>query len=279
MKLVGLIGYPVAHSLSPAIHRAAFASRGLDWSYDLLEVEPAQVPAMLEELRLPQWAGVNVTLPHKVAVIETLDSLDGTASASGAVNTIVNQEGHLHGLNTDIAGFTRDLAGLGIEAGDRPALLLGAGGAARAAALALVRRGARLTVVTRTPQRAAHWVPRLSELEGADIEIRPWNLSAFEGCPTGALIVNATPVGMWPHTADCPWPERVVLPPEAVVYDMVYRPPETELVRRGRRAGLAAHGGLGMLVEQASLSFQHWTGLEAPQEEMRAAALAELEVA
>lgn len=279
MKRLGLIGYPVAHSLSPAIHRAAFASQGLNWSYDLIEVRPVGLASMIDRLRTNEWAGANVTLPHKVSVIESLDSLAGSARASGAVNTIVNQEGRLHGYNTDIAGFQRDLRQQGIGLGDRPALLLGAGGAARAAVHALTRKGSEVTVVARTPARAEGWVRGLSTTEGAAIKLRGWDRSAFKDCRSDVLIVNATPVGMWPHGEQCPWPLEVELPAEAEVYDMVYRPPQTRLVRRAREAGLVAHGGLGMLIEQAGLAFQLWTGLPAPMAEMRAAALAELEVA
>ncbi|MCS7088233.1 MAG: shikimate dehydrogenase [Thermoflexales bacterium] len=257
--LVFLIGYPVAHSLSAVMHNAAFRALGLEgWHYTLLETPPEQLAAHLARLRDDEVAGANVTIPHKQAVLSHLDALEAGARAIGAVNTIFKRDGALVGENTDWQGFLADLAHHGVVVGtETRALVLGAGGSARAIVHALLQCGAQVRVWNRTPLRALALVadfahPNLSQAPRIDSEQAQW----------ATLVVNCTAVGMWPHDAQTPWREDVPFPSHAVLYDLVYRPSVTRLMRQAQAAGARAIGGLGMLAEQGAAAFALWTGVE-----------------
>lgn len=278
MIRVALMGKPLGHSLSPRLHAAAFNAQSLDWSYELVEVGAAELPGAVRRLRRPEWRGANVTLPHKVTVIELLDELDEAAEAIGAVNTIVARGSRLVGANTDAPGLLRDLERAGVEIRGRPALLLGAGGAARAAAWALASQGVHVTIVARRPEQGEDIARGLQQRAGLSAQVRAWEERAFSSAAEGSLILNATPVGMWPNVDGSPWPEDVDFPSRAAVYDLVYQPRETRLVAAACESGLQALGGLGMLVEQAALANEMWTELAAPRGAMRSAALATTEV-
>lgn len=277
-RQVALFGGQVEHSLSPAMQTAAFQELGLDWSYRARAVTAQDLAGSVSQLRQPRWAGANITVPHKERVIKLLDSLDPDAARMGAVNTILTRGSQLHGSNTDGQGLVLDLKRRGVPLRGRPVIILGAGGAARAAAWGLADAGAVLTMVARTPSRAQRWIPGLAEQSGQRIEILAWSDHSFAKARAGSLVVNATPVGMWPRSPACPWPATVALPEAGMVYDLIYRPRPTELVARAREAGLDACGGLGMLVEQGALALELWTGLGAPRLAMRAAAERALEV-
>ncbi|MCC6188147.1 MAG: shikimate dehydrogenase [Anaerolineales bacterium] len=271
MRVV-LFGYPLGHSVSPAMHRAALASAGLHgWSYAAEPVRAEGVGAAVTRLRGPDYAGANVTVPHKSAVIAHLDGLTPVADAIGAVNTIVKQGSSLIGHNTDAAGFLADLYAHEVSIARRAVLVLGAGGAARAVVAACAGVGARLRVVARRQDQAE----ALGAL--APVEVYDWApfglLRASEGC---ALIVNTTSLGMAPHVEGTPWQTGVPFPPGAFVYDLVYNPADTALTSAARSAGLLSATGLGMLVEQGALAFEQWTGRAADRAAMRQAAEAEL---
>jgi shikimate dehydrogenase len=271
MRLL-LLGFPLGHSVSPAMHAAALAAAGLsDWTYAALPVPPEQVGQAVAQLRAPEIAGANVTVPHKAAVIPHLDGLTPVADAIGAVNTIVKHDGRLVGHNTDAAGFLADLFVHDVHLSRRPVLVLGAGGGARAVVAACAGVGARVRVLARRREQAK----ALSTL--APVEVFEWSplglLSASDDC---ALIVNTTSLGMAPAVAGTPWLAGTPFPPSAFVYDLVYNPAETTLARQARAAGLRAATGLGMLVEQGALAFEQWTGRPAARAAMRAAAEAEL---
>lgn len=263
---VGLIGWPVAHSVSPAMHNAAFQALDLLWRYALMPTPPGEVGTALARLKAQDYRGANVTVPHKQAVMPHLDEIAEAARAIGAVNTIVVYRDRLVGHNTDAAGFLAALREAGFEPAGKRALVLGAGGAARAVIYALNRAGCDVAVHNRTVRRAgeliralavpARLVPDLAEIEPA----------AFD------LLVNATPAGMTPHVDASPWPEALPLPARWAVYDLIYNPAETRLLSRARAAGATAIGGLGMLVHQGALAFELWTGQSPPVEVMRAAA-------
>ena len=278
-RKVGLIGWPVEHSLSPAMHNAAFQALGLGWRYELLPVPPGQLGAALADLSAGDFGGANVTVPHKSAVVAYLDEIDAAAQAIGAVNTIAVQGNRLLGHNTDAAGFVEALREEGLEPSGRRALLLGAGGAARAVAFALAQAGCAVAIYNRTMVRAAElahdmqdlglrapvaWVPGEAALEELD-------LARFD------LLVNATTAGMWPNCEDTPWPEALALPSHGTVFDLVYNPLETRLLRQAHLAGARTIDGLGMLVWQGALAFELWTGQKPPADLMRAAALEALE--
>jgi shikimate dehydrogenase len=269
-----VIGWPVEHSLSPVMHNAAFEALGLGWQYDLLPVPPGKLGAALADLHTGDFRGANVTVPHKSAVMPFLDEIDDAARVIGAVNTITVRGGRWRGYNTDAAGFARALREEGVQAPGQRALLLGAGGASRAVAYALAGVGCAVAIYNRTEKRAAElvhalrglgldapvaWVPDQATLEETD-------LACFD------LLVNATAAGMWPNSEDTPWPEALTMPSHWTVFDLVYNPLETRLLRQARQAGAKTIDGLGMLVWQGALAFELWTGREPPADLMRAAA-------
>ncbi len=276
---VGLIGWPVEHSVSPAMHNAAFDALGLNWRYTLLPTPPGRVKAALTDLKAQGYRGANVTVPHKQVVMPHLDEITGAARDISAVNTIVVQEDQLIGHNTDGDGFLAALREAGFAPAGRRALVLGAGGAARAVVYALAQAGCTVAIHNRTVRRAAQlahhmqdvgvhapvtWVPTTATL--ADLDLAPFD-----------LLVNATPVGMWPHTDASPWPETLPLPSHWTVFDLVYNPAETRLLAQAHAAGATAVGGLGMLVHQGALAFARWTGHSPPVAVMWAACQQALE--
>ena len=265
-RLVGVIGWPVEHSLSPAIHNAAFEALGMDWIDVPLPVPPGHVAEAIAGLRALGFAGANVTMPHKTECAALLDNLSEDARRLHAVNTIVVGSGSTSGHNTDAPGFERFLRqDVGFEASDRRALLFGAGGAARACALALARSGvAALSVAVRDIARAD---ALLGGLEGLPTRVTVVSFDEAEHVEAD-LVVNATPLGV--HG------EALPLPPVgegSLVVDLLYRPSDTPLLRTAREAGASAFGGLGLLLHQAALSFELWTGRAAPLPVMSAAAL------
>ena len=269
LHTVGVIGWPVAHSLSPAIHNAAFADLGMSWTYVPLPVEPGRLPAALDGLVALGFSGANVTMPHKTEAAALCDVRSEDAERLAAANTLVVEAGELHGHNTDAPGFDRFLRrDAGFDPAGRSALLFGAGGAARAVALALAGGGlASLVVALREPARDAE----LREaLEGLPAKIQTVAFDEAAGV-TVDLVVNATPLGA--HRERLPVPS---VGPGQLVVDLLYRPSMTPLLADARASGAAAFGGLGLLLHQAALSFELWTGTPAPLEVMSAAALGAL---
>ncbi len=251
------------------MHNAALQAVGLrDWCYEAIPIEPERLAEELAVLRGDGYAGANVTVPHKETVIPFLDGLTPGAQAIGAVNTIARQEGRLIGHNTDAAGLLADLHAHDVHISHRPVLILGAGGAARAAVAACAGVGAQIRLIARRREQAQSLITNNRWLEVFD-----WTplgfLQASDNC---ALILNATPLGMTPYIDASPWLDGTPFPADAFVYDLVYNPAETLLVRQARAAGLRAATGLGMLVEQGALAFELWIGKTAPREVMRRAA-------
>jgi shikimate dehydrogenase len=277
-KLVGLIGWPVEHSVSPAMHNAAFARLGLDWRYVLMPTEPAGVEAIVKGLRQAPYRGANVTIPHKQAVIDHLDSISATASIIGAVNTIVADGDRLTGHNTDADGFLAALRAAGFEPAGCRALVLGAGGAARSVVYALASEACAVTIHNRTRSRAERLVEDLRRMDLPGAVARLDGETNLSGLDLGAfdLLVNATSVGMWPDQDTSPWPDKLAMPAHWAVFDLVYNPAETRLLAQARASGATAIGGLSMLVHQGALAFELWTGQTAPLDVMHAAASAAL---
>ncbi len=266
----GLIGWPVEHSISPAMQNAAFQALGLDWHYDLLPAPPGEVGSLLAGLAARGYRGANVTVPHKQAVLPFLGRVAGEARAIGAANTLVLQDEGWAGHNTDAAGFIGALREGGFEPEGAAALVLGAGGAARAVVHALLSAGCRVAIHNRTAETARRLVAELGPAGGPRARVIP-SPDALEPDAVD-LLVNATPLGMGAAAGASPWPEPLPLPAHWTVYDLVYSPAETRLLARARAAGAAAVGGLGMLVHQGALSFELWTGQPAPLEVMWQAA-------
>ena len=276
MKRAFLLAYPAGHSLSPAMHNAAFAHLGVDASYRALEVPPDGLDAAVASLRRPEVLGANVTIPHKVAVTPLLDWLSPAAQALGAVNTVVQgQGGRLEGHNTDVRGFLRGLADLNLEPSSQRALILGAGGAARAVAYALLAAGvAELALHNRTQTRARALAERLGSAGTVSVVERYALRHALE---TTTLLVNTTSVGMvGGASADLsPLPTGLLSRAGAVI-DIVYRPPQTRLLHEAAAAGLATQNGIPMLLYQGVEALELWLGKPAPVTVMRAALLAAL---
>jgi shikimate dehydrogenase len=258
-KTVGLIGWPVEHSRSPAMHNAAFSALGLDWCYILLPTPLDQLAAIVARIRSGELQGANVTIPHKQAVMPFLDEIDPAAQAVGAVNTIVKQADRLIGFNTDTLGFKRALIETGVEVADQPCAVLGAGGSARAVVYVLNELGAHITVYARDIDKA-RTVHAHSRSLGALREIDP----------ATRLIVNTTPVGLSPHIDASPWPDDLSLPQHALIFDLLNNPPRTKFMQQAERAGLRAVNGWNMLVYQGAAAFVKWTGVEPPVDVMRA---------
>jgi len=273
-KICGLFGCPVEHSFSPAMHNAAFSSLGLDYVYVPFSVPPAELAQAVRAVRALNLAGVNVTVPHKEKVIPFLDELTPEAESTGAVNTIVNVKGKLVGYNTDGAGL---LKALEIEAGFLPAgknaLVLGAGGAARAVSAALALAGAReIKIAGRTYGKAAQLAREIAGRTPAKAEAVPWSEQKLgEEIESVHLIVQATPVGMYPGEDQCPLFPFERLGGDHLVCDLIYNPPRTIFLERALAAGARVMNGLGMLLYQGVLAFALWTGKNAPVEIMRRA--------
>lgn len=265
---LGLIGYPLGHSLSPQIHAAALHACGLEGDYSLFPIHPNDkqgLKDLLARLRSGDLHGLNVTIPHKQTVIDFLDGLTPAAKAIGAVSTIYMREDKLIGDNTDAPGFLSDLDHFLANrkskiANPKSALVLGAGGSACAIVYALLTDGWNVTISSRRPEQAQQLVNFFTKYE-----IRSTNFADLQPS-TSDLLVNTTPVGMLPNLDASPLPTDVSLPSNMIIYDLVYNPRETKLVRDARAQGLYAATGLGMLIEQAALSFEIWTGHNPPRE-------------
>jgi shikimate dehydrogenase len=270
-RIAGVIGEPVRHSLSPTIHNAAFAAAGLDWAYLAFEVPRGQAAVAIDGMRALGIDGLSVTMPHKADAAAAVDELSPAAEALGVVNTIVRRGTVLVGENTDGEGFLNALhVDEGVDIAGMRCLVLGAGGAARSVVRALGEAGAgEIVVAARRPEAAADAVA----LAG---QARPGAVDEADGAD---LIVNATPVGM-DDVVELDAPELPVpaerLGSGQLVVDLVYHPLLTPLVREARARGAVAVNGLGMLVHQAAIAFELWTGERAPLDAMSAAVLAEL---
>jgi shikimate dehydrogenase len=268
-----LTGYPLDHSLSPSLHVAALQACALLGEYRLYPVPPEDemgLQALLERMRSETLHGLNVTIPHKRKVLPLLDEVSPMAQAIGAVNTIYFRDGLLRGENTDAAGFLTDLGRVFPVTVPGVALVLGAGGSARAVVYALLQAGWQVCVAARRQEQAQALCQAIStrvEALALDTEI----LSRLAEERQVELLVNATPLGMGRQAGESPLAQGMRLPGMAFVYDLVYNPPETALLQAARNAGLACANGLGMLVEQARLAFKLWTGCEVEREVMNRA--------
>jgi shikimate dehydrogenase len=268
-SFVGVLGWPLEVTWSPIIHNVAFRQLQLDWVYLRWPVPPTELGDAVRGLRALRAAGANVTMPHKKAIVELLDDITGDAEAIGAVNTVQLVGDSLVGHNTDVGGFAEFLVGdAGFDPKGNSALVLGAGGAAKAIVKALTDLGVgEVTVAARRPDAAAT-VAELAGSTGAKSATVGWG-----DAPTCAsevdLVVNATPLGM---NGERLLTESTFNARQYVV-DLVSSPPSTPLVEQARSQGASAWGGVGMLIRQAAASFEIWTGQQAPIEAMSAAAI------
>ena len=275
-KVVGVWGYPVSHSRSPAMHNAAIEALGLDWVYVPFAVAPQNIAEAVAAVRALDLVGVNITVPLKELTIPHLDAVHPDALTIGSVNTIVNDGGKLTGHSTDGPGFLWDLERRGIAVDGLRALVWGAGGSARAIACALTSRGCQVTIANRTLERAE----AIAKLAGKNARATQWNGTDYAGAVRDAeILVNTTTLGMGPSSIDDmpPVPDGA-LHDGQIVYDLVYAPKDTLLLKTAEAAGCRAIGGLGMLVCQGAVSLSYWTRLPIEQMpvELMLAALGEL---
>lgn len=269
MKSIGLIGSPLGHTVSPAMHNAALRLLDIHAQYIPFEVSEGELLETIESFRAPNFLGFNVTIPYKETIMEHLDEITKLPKLIGAVNTVVNRDGVLVGYNTDGPGFIESLTeDAGFSAKGKSAVLIGAGGAGRAIAVMLAECGAKSIAITDSDfEKAQDLATYLSYDLGSEcLAIR---LSDIQKTINKAdLLVNATPVGMYPKINECPLPEGVKLHAKMLVYDLVYNPQETKLLKLAKESKAQAVSGLGMLVRQGALAFSMFTDEEAPVEVM-----------
>lgn len=270
-QLCGIIGDPVEHSMSPAMHNAAFARMGLDFCYVPFRVKPEDLPQAVAGMKALNIRGLNVTIPHKVAIIPLLDELDPLAEKIGAVNTVVNENGVLQGFNTDAIGFLEALIQKGVEPKGKKVVVLGAGGAARAVSFMLAERRAHLIILNRRLELdwAEALAGQLAQTFGQGVEaLELTGENLARALEEAYILVNATSVGMSPNIDETPVTSDL-LRPSLVVFDVVYNPVKTKLLGQAEQIGAQTISGLEMLVWQGALAFELWTGAKAPVELMK----------
>ncbi|MDP6647257.1 MAG: shikimate dehydrogenase [Dehalococcoidales bacterium] len=270
-KVCGLIGDPVEHSMSPVMHNAAFRELGLDYLYVPFRVKKEEIGKAIDGMRALNLRGLNITIPHKVAVIPLLDELDPLAEKIGAVNTIVNNDGVLRGYNTDASGLLQSMWTNGIEPRDKNIVIIGAGGASRAVTFILADKKARLVILNRIQELdwAKELASRITQTFRQKIEALELTRENLAKVLNKAdILLNATNAGMSPNTEETPV-DADLLRPELVVYDIVYNPSKTRLLREAEMINAKTIGGLDMLTWQGALAFQMWTGRKAPVELMK----------
>jgi len=279
-RVVGVLGWPVAHSLSPPMHNAAFREAGLDFVYVAFAVPPEQLERATAGLRALNLVGANVTIPHKEAMASLVDELDPLAAAGGTVNTVHHVGGRLKGYSTDGPGLLRSLAEAGVLVAGKRIALIGAGGSARATGLAMVEAGAAsLGVINRTPERAQRLAHDLNEYARREVACATGldTRTAEEWVRSAEIVADSTDVGMHPRVDVPPVIPPEWIGPDQAVVDYTYNPPDTVLLRAARTRGAQTVTGIGMLVHQGALAWELWTGQPAPVEVMRRALLEALE--
>jgi shikimate dehydrogenase len=274
MRVCYLLGYPVEHSMSAVMHNAAFQELGLDYRYELKSVPPEELGALVaSELRRPVFAGGSVTIPHKLAIMEHLDGIDSAALRIGAVNTIVVENGQLKGYNTDGIGALMGITETYGDGGEARVVMVGAGGAARAVGYHLSTSVRELTIANRTMERAEKLATSLSsnpECRATVSSIPLENDTLQSAIEEADIIVNGTALGMHPKTDDTPI-QKEMLHSCLLVFDLVYNPIKTRLLREAEEVGAAILPGVNMLVYQGVAAFKMWTGEDPSVENMKAA--------
>lgn len=262
---LGVIGNPIAHSLSPVMQNAGIEAAGLDYAYIAMPVPNDELETAVKGLRAMGFRGFNVTIPHKQNIMQYLDEIDEDARIIGAVNTVHIVDGKMTGYNTDVVGFTAAMRDAGFRAQGKKAVLLGAGGAARAIIWGLVKeQAAHLTIGVRNPAKAQpladYFQPYL------DITVLDWQSDEFKATlPQADLLINSTPLGMAPHTDAMPPVDFTSIKPSTFAYDIIYTPAETLFLKTAREHGCQTLNGEAMLVGQGAEAFHIWTGHALPQ--------------
>jgi len=272
-KVCGIIGDPIEHTMSPVMHNAAFRKLGLDYVYLAFHVRQEELDKAVAGMRALNIRGLNVTIPHKVAIIPFLDKLDPLAEKIGAINTIVNEGGLLTGYNTDATGFLQALLERGIKPREKKVIILGAGGAARAISFILAERDASLVILNRYSARAEDLARRIAQFFSEEVKSLALNKENLKIALASAdILINTTSAGMEPDVDKTPVPAEL-LKKGLIVFDIVYNPVKTRLLREAETAGAQTINGLDMLVWQGALAFEKWTGRKAPLEVMKREAI------
>ncbi len=274
-KVVGVFGYPVEHSLSPAMHNAAFTQLGLPYVYVPFAVPPEQIGVAVRSLSALGIVGANLTIPHKEIVLPFIDEFTQEARDIGAVNTVHIVEGRILGDNTDGRGFWEPLRERGFKVAGKTVFILGAGGAARSVVFRLAREGAHIILLNRTKERAERLASAVAEagLGAVEVLLPGDEQACLEALLRANLLVQTTRVGMYPHTETLPEIPLAGLHPELLVYDLVYNPICTRLLSEAERRGCPTLSGVKMLVYQGAFAFQRWTGVWPPTDIMERAVL------
>lgn len=276
-KIVGVIGDPIEHSCSPPMHNAAFEQLGIDYVYVAFHVKAADLPAAVAGFKALNIAGINVTVPHKQGVIPLIDSLSREAELIGAVNTLVFTKGKIEGHNTDARGFIAAMTESGVDVPrGESVVVLGAGGAARAVVVSLALAGIKkISIANRTPARAIQLAADIAPKTDTNIEgIGLDDPTLPDAIANSVMLVNTTSAEMdveHPMLIDEQW-----LHPQLIVYEIIYNPPETQLIKAARERGLQTISGIGMLVHQGAIAFELWTGQYPPADTMRNALITAL---
>jgi len=275
-KIYGLIGYPVKHSVSPQIHNAAFKTIGINAVYLTFEVKKEFLKKALDGVKALGIKGLNVTIPHKVNVIKYLNKLTYEANLIGAVNTILNEDGKLIGFNTDYTGVLKTFETYKIDLTNKKIVLLGAGGAAKAIAFAIAEKASSLIILNRTKRKAVNLVKELNKKLKVNALGNSLTFKALKNSLKDAdILINATSVGMEPNVNQT-LVAKELLQKDMVVFDIIYNPLETKLLKEAREMGAKCINGVEMLVQQAAEAFKIWFKIEPPINEMRKAALKSL---
>ena len=278
-ELVGVLGYPVAENPTCVMQNAAFEALGLQWRYLTIEVKPADLANAVCGLRAMGFQGINLTIPHKVAIMPLLDEISPDAALIGAVNTVRRVGNRLIGENTDGKGFLRGVReGAGFDPRGKSIVVLGAGGAARAITVELALAGAaRLIVVNRSVERGQALVDHLNSRTKTPAQFVAWD-KTYRIDPTTDVLVNATSIGLYPDVEATPDVDLSAARSDVLVCDVIPNPPDTRLLQAARKRGLPTLNGLSMLVYQGTIGFEMWTGQSAPEAAMQTALAKAFEV-
>jgi shikimate dehydrogenase len=271
MKRFAVIGHPIGHSLSPLMHNTAFQLLGLNCQYDAFDIEPDSLNKLVGRFREESWNGFNITTPHKEAIISFIDEVDTEARAFGSVNTVVNHNGIFAGYNTDVGGIQRSIESFRNKIDGLQCLILGAGGVARSVAYVLTRffHPQSITIAARNPERANAICKDISPSKVMMNVIKFSDQIFDDAVQKSTLIANATTVGMFPKFTETPLPNYQLLNKKHIVFDLVYRPLNTQLLIDAKSAGARTIDGLEMFIQQGAAAFELWTGTQMPLVKIR----------
>lgn len=259
-KQLAIFGYPVEHSFSPQMHTFISEQMGLDYIYTALEVKPENLEMAVNGIRAMNISGVNITAPHKTKVMKYLDEVSDEVKKFGSVNTVVNRNGRLIGYNTDAYGFYRSLVKNGVDIEGKDVLIFGAGGAAKPVCVLLAMKGAgSITLINRTTSKAVELAHYVEEKVGFKISTQH-NKARYD------IVINTTAAGMSPQLDKCPTEDMSFIDENTTVADMIYNPPKTLFLQKAEQKGAKIMNGMGMLIYQGLIAYEHFTGAVLPDD-------------